>query len=170
MQKVQGLVLGAVLTFGGCDRAPTVPGAGEAATEVLYIESNDPTPGQNGILAYRRGGDGSLTSVPGSPFASGGVRPVSVGLAGDRLYVANQVADGAQSGATLPNYTGFTVGSGGQLTPIAGSTVTVVAQASPSQALVSPGRDIVFGADFLAPMAPTPQPSLARFGSLRKAR
>jgi hypothetical protein len=31
--------------------------------------------------------DGSLQPVPGSPFPSGGKNPVSIGLAGDKLYV-----------------------------------------------------------------------------------
>ena len=39
---------------------------------VLYVQNNSTTPGRNGILAYRRGQDGSLTMLPGSPFLTGG--------------------------------------------------------------------------------------------------
>ena len=47
---------------------------GEArAAHILYTETNDPRPGMNAILAYRRGTDGSLTPLPGSPFTTGGV-------------------------------------------------------------------------------------------------
>jgi 6-phosphogluconolactonase (cycloisomerase 2 family) len=37
---------------------------------VVYVESNDPT--GNAIFAFRRHDDGSLTPLPGSPFATGG--------------------------------------------------------------------------------------------------
>ncbi len=52
-------------------------GATDSATDagltgVLYTMSNDPTSGNNAIYAYRRGADGSLTPITGSPFATGG--------------------------------------------------------------------------------------------------
>jgi 6-phosphogluconolactonase (cycloisomerase 2 family) len=40
------------------------------ATGVVYVESNDPT--GNAIFAFNRHPDGSLTPLPGSPFAAGG--------------------------------------------------------------------------------------------------
>src|SRR5215207_3140636 len=57
-------------------------------------------------------GKGALTLV--DKVASGGDRPISLTLHEDLLYVLNE-------GGT-PNITGFTVGDGGQLTPLAGST------------------------------------------------
>ncbi len=39
---------------------------------VLYIESNNSVAGENAVLAYHRNSDGSLTPLPGSPFATGG--------------------------------------------------------------------------------------------------
>ena len=39
---------------------------------VVYVESNDPTAGKNGILAYRRDGAGKLTPLAKSPFLTGG--------------------------------------------------------------------------------------------------
>ncbi|MGH8907602.1 MAG: lactonase family protein [Egibacteraceae bacterium] len=179
---------------------------------VVYVGSNDPAPGGNAVLAYRRpqsgglsmlgsfptrgigvgnpagilgpddadqnvivnpdgtmlfavnGGsdtiavfdihaDGSLSHVDGSPFPSGGVQPVSLGLAGDRLYVVNKDQDPARpSTSARPNYTGFAVSGQGRLSPIDGSTVTVGEGASPTQALISPSGDLLFGADLLAGM------------------
>jgi 6-phosphogluconolactonase (cycloisomerase 2 family) len=107
--------------------------------------------GSNTIAVFHIASDGSLTPVTGSPFASGGIGPVSVGVAGNFLYVVNQDGDPAQDAAAgAPSYTAFTIGADGSLTPIAGSTVS--AGASPSVALVSPDSKILFGADFLAPV------------------
>lgn len=39
---------------------------------VVYVESNDPRPNSNGILAYGIAEDGSLKPLGGSPFATGG--------------------------------------------------------------------------------------------------
>ena len=55
---------------------PLVQGAHAAnpamPTGVLYVQNNSTTPGQNAVLGYRRGNDGSLTPLPGSPFLTGG--------------------------------------------------------------------------------------------------
>jgi DNA-binding beta-propeller fold protein YncE len=187
-----------------------------AAKNVLYVETNDITPGKNAILAFTRaadgsltplsgspfaiGGtgignptqglgpddsdqeifaspdhtrlfavnagsntvavldiaaDGSLTAVTGSPFPSGGISPVSVGLVGDFLYVVNQDGDPAQDAAAgAPNYTAFTVSAAGALTAIPSSTVA--AGAVPTVALPSPDGKLLFGADFLAPVKSVP--------------
>ena len=123
--------------------------------------------GSNSIAVFRIGGDGGLQDVAGSPFPSGGFQPVSLGLVGDVLTVANKNGDPAQASVEAnaqPNYTTFRVGRDGALLPT-GSTVT--ATASPSQAIAIPqseyrdlgafgydrergGDDLgfVFGADF----------------------
>ena len=101
--------------------------------------------GSNDIAVFHILPDGALTPVDGSPFPSGGLNPVSVGLAGDMLYVIHKSVDSMD---VLPNYTGFQVGSDGQLTPVPGSTVEVPALSSPTQALVSPDNSLLFGADF----------------------
>jgi DNA-binding beta-propeller fold protein YncE len=194
------------------------------ATNVVYVETNDITPGANAVLAFSRAANGSLTPLPGSPFAtggtgvgnptqglgpddsdqeivaspdhtrlfavnagsntiavldihpdgslsavagspfpSGGISPVSVGLAGSFLYVVNQDEDPAQDAAAgAPSYTAFTVGAAGTLTAVAGSTVS--AGVSPSVALVSGDGKLLFGADFLAPLKSVPpQPPLRAF-------
>src|SRR5437660_7834359 len=67
--------------------------------------------GSNDISAFRVSPRGlTLTSR----VASGGVRPISLTAHGDVLYVLNAGGDG--------NISGFTVGGGGALTAIAGST------------------------------------------------
>jgi DNA-binding beta-propeller fold protein YncE len=55
----------------------------------------------------------------------------------------------------------MSVAANGALTPIAGSSVQ--SGASPSQALISPDKKLLFGADFLAPAASPPQGSLRSF-------
>ena len=50
--------------------------AAELATPItqhaVYVETNDPRPNSNGILAYAIANDGSLRPIKGSPFATGG--------------------------------------------------------------------------------------------------
>ncbi len=118
--------------------------------------------GSNTIAVFDIKADGSLSAVAGSPFASGGRNPVSLTIAGNRLYVVNKNDDADQlPNADTPNYTGFTIEADGKLTPIAGSTVPVVAGGSPSQVLASNDGKLLFGADFFAPVV---QPGI---GSLR---
>jgi len=207
----------------GAPSAEVARTTGTASDGAVYVESNDPTPGRNSVLAYHRAADGSLTPlagspfltggtgvanptqmlgpddldqnivadrtrrllfvvnggsntiavlhinadwsltpVPGSPFPSAGSDPSSVGLAGDKVYVVNKAMDPAQ-GNGVPNYTGFTLAASGALTPVPGSTQTSVVGASPSQAYIDPTHTLLFGADFLAPTAPTPAGSLRAF-------
>ena len=96
-------------------------GAIQVADDGRYVLAVDA--GSNQISVLRIGDDGSLTPVPGSPFASGGVEPNSIAVSGDLVYVEN-------TGGTAPNYTGFWLGRDGQLTPIPNSTVAVAAGAS----------------------------------------
>ena len=65
-------------------------------------------------------------------FDSGGVRPISLTLHDDLLYVLNE-------GGT-PNITGFTVGEDGTLTPLAGSTQPLIGgtAADPAEVSFSP--------------------------------
>jgi 6-phosphogluconolactonase (cycloisomerase 2 family) len=102
----------------------------------------------NTISSFTINPDGSLTAV-GSPVASGGQDPVSIGVdynvltIGGSKYswvgVVNKNEDPNQniSGA-VPNFTTFTLSSTGELSPIAGSTVNLAAGSSPSQMLVLP--------------------------------
>jgi 6-phosphogluconolactonase (cycloisomerase 2 family) len=78
--------------------------------------------GSNQISVLRVNGDGSLTPVAGSPFASGGVEPNSIAVHGGLVYVSNLV-----SATVAPNYTGFFLTPWGRLQPIPNSTVTLPA-------------------------------------------
>ncbi|APR82535.1 Hypothetical protein A7982_07884 [Minicystis rosea] len=120
--------------------------------------------GSNTVAVFRIAPDGALHAVPGSPFDSGGVNPVSVGVAGKYLVVVNKAQDPAQRSSTrLPNYTVFTIAPSGALRPVPGSTVETVPGASPTQAQISPDVSLVFGADLLAPLAPEPAGALRSF-------
>jgi 6-phosphogluconolactonase (cycloisomerase 2 family) len=105
-------------------------------------------PGSNTIAVFHIAPDGGLTHVSGSPFPSGGVNPVSVGLSRDTLVVVNKAMDPNQTGHS-PNYASFRVSPDGQLGSTPLSVKNVVAGSSPSQALISAGKTVIFGADFL---------------------
>lgn len=120
--------------------------------------------GSNTIAVFDIADDGRLRQVPGSPFSSGGRSPVSLTIAGNRLYVVNSNGDADQlPNADSPNYTGFTIGSNGSLTPIPGSTVPVIKDSFPSQVLASNDGTLLFGVDFLAPLAQPGSGSLRSF-------
>ena len=102
--------------------------------------------GSGTVSVMRIQADGSLLPAPGSPFASGGITPVSVGIAGSRLYVVNTSGDSALG--IPPNYTGFAINADGSLTPIPGSTQNTDYGDGPTQALTTPRGDFLFGADF----------------------
>ncbi|MEO7152907.1 MAG: beta-propeller fold lactonase family protein [Burkholderiaceae bacterium] len=104
--------------------------------------------GSNTIAVFRIHADGSLAAVAGSPFPSGGINPVSVGVARDTLVVVNKAMDPRQSATSLPNYTSFHFAPDGRIDPVPLSTVTVGPTNSPSQALISANQRLVFGADF----------------------
>jgi 6-phosphogluconolactonase (cycloisomerase 2 family) len=93
--------------------------------------------GSNEISALRSDGTGlSLTDTA----PSNGVHTISLTVHGDLLYVLN-----AGSGSSAGNISGFTVGNGGSLTALAGSTRPLSAPAvGPAQVQFSPdGRTLV---------------------------
>src|SRR5256885_5826243 len=100
--------------------------------------------GSNTIAGFTINADGTLTTVSGSPFPSGGQDPASVGLMDDSgllfLVAVNKNEDPAQNiGGDVPNYTTFTVNGDGSLTMNPGSTVDLPADSSPTQALIRSG-------------------------------
>ena len=103
-------------------------GAIRTADDGQYLLAVDA--GSNQISVLRIGADGSLTPVPGSPFASGGVEPDSIAVNNGLVYVSNTGAGGT-------NYTGFTLSWGGQLRPIPGSTVTLPDGSGPGDVVLN---------------------------------
>jgi 6-phosphogluconolactonase (cycloisomerase 2 family) len=98
--------------------------ADQKAHNIVYVESNDPA--GNAILAYSRAGDGSLTSLPGSPFETGGLgdgpsfslgpydsdQEVIVNPAQTMLFAVNGGSD---------TIAVFSINNDGSLTPVQGS-------------------------------------------------
>lgn len=74
--------------------------------------------GSNQISVLRTNRDGSLIRVPGSPVSSGGVKPVSIAVHDQLVYVAND-GDATHSA----NYTGFFLTPFGQLVRLPRATV-----------------------------------------------
>src|SRR5689334_11186137 len=88
--------------------------------------------GSNEISVLRIRPDGSLRAAEGSPIASNGVDPVSIGVHGDLVYVAN-AGPGSAAGDT--NYTGFRLNPGGHLRAIPDSTYVLPNDSKPGQIL-----------------------------------
>jgi DNA-binding beta-propeller fold protein YncE len=121
-----------------------------AGTRLFAVNS-----GSNTIAVFVIRRDGSLVHVPGSPFPSGGINPVSVGLAGDLLAVVNMNDDEFQDPRrALPNYTTFRVTPRGRLLPIPRAAVPVPNGSEPSQALLTRDGRLLFGADFAFSVPP----------------
>ena len=119
---------GSPFAVGGAGLGTGIPsqGAIQVADHGRYLLAVDA--GSNQISVSRIQDDGSLIPVPGSPFASDGVEPVSVAIHHRLVYVANAGAGGS-------NYTGFTLERGGSLEPLAGSTVALPDGSGPGDVL-----------------------------------
>jgi 6-phosphogluconolactonase (cycloisomerase 2 family) len=98
--------------------------------------------GSNQISVLRIGHDGSLSPAKGSPVASGGVDPVSIGVHHHLVYVAN-AGPGGSVGDT--NYTGFRLDGGGRLRPIPDSTYVLPNDSKPGQILFNRDGNRVAG-------------------------
>ena len=108
-------------------------GAGLASQGALQISPNGRfllavDAGSNQISVLRIKPNGTLRQVPGGIIASGGVLPVSVAIHRALVYVANAGTGGS-------NYTGFRLGRGGRLHPLAGSTVNLPDGSQPGDVL-----------------------------------
>src|SRR6266699_1874120 len=108
-------------------------GAGLASQGALQISPDGQfliaaDAGSNQISVLRIDEDGSLRLVRGGVVSSGGVRPVSVAIHQDLVYVANAGTGGS-------NYTGFRLGPDGRLAPIAGSAVALPDGSQPGDVL-----------------------------------
>jgi 6-phosphogluconolactonase (cycloisomerase 2 family) len=99
-------------------------------------------PGSDSVAVFRKGDDGMLTPVPGSPFPSGGPAPLSLTIHGDLVYVANQ-APPLASPSAAPNLVGFRMDRGGRLTTITNSTIAFPVGHGPAQVEFSPDGEVV---------------------------
>ncbi len=107
----------------------------------------------NTIAGFTINADGTLTTLPGSPYASGGQDPASLGLLPSvgLMVVANKNEDPNQDiGADLPNFTTFAQNADGSLTMNAGSTFDLTADCSPAQAMIRTRGHFMFGMEFKA--------------------
>jgi 6-phosphogluconolactonase (cycloisomerase 2 family) len=120
--------------------------------------------GSHTISVFDINTDGTLKPVAGSPFPSGGLNPVSIGVVGSRLYVINK-SDDADPATTdpAPTYAVFDVAASGALTAVPGAAITTTSGASPAHALVAPGQRLLFVDDFLAFQGATPRGTLRAF-------
>ncbi|MEO5891746.1 MAG: hypothetical protein ABIQ31_15975 [Ferruginibacter sp.] len=119
--------------------------------------------GSNTIAVFDIHGNGTLNHVQGSPFPSGGENPVSIAISGNYLYVVNKSQDPQKKVSLLPNYTAFTIGGNGSLTPVPGSKFETSEGVSPSQVLISVNQKFAFGTDFLGFMSSPPKGTLRSF-------
>jgi 6-phosphogluconolactonase (cycloisomerase 2 family) len=99
-------------------------------------------PGSNTIAVFNIANGGKLEAVADSPFASGGVTPLSVTVHDDLVYVANQAVDFVNPNRK-PNITGFRISADGKLVPIPGSTIEFVRGQGPAQVEFSPKGGIL---------------------------
>ena len=101
------------------------------------------------IAVFKIQSDGNLIPVKGSPFPSGGKNPVSLGLAGNYLYVVNKNEDpGRDMTKTRPNYTGFRVSEKGSFKPIPNSIIELsTSSRSPTQVLIVNNK-FIYDGDF----------------------
>lgn len=141
---------------GGTGLANVTQGLGPDDSDQEVIASPDGrllfavNQGSNSIAVFRIRENGSLRRV--GTYDSGGTQPVSLGLSGDHLYVANRGDALQNQTATIaPNYTAFNVGEHGALSPIPGSTVTLPIGLSPAQTLISHDGRFLFGDNFAIP-------------------
>ena len=108
--------------------------------------------GSNSIAVFHiRPHDGSLEPTEGSPFPSGGINPVSIGLQGDQIVIINQDLDPAQNATgTSPSIVTRHVTEDGRIVEFpANITSPLPVGSAPSQALTANDRPFVFDAEFL---------------------
>ena len=101
-------------------------GALQQSADGKYLLAVDA--GSDQISVLRIGPDGDLRLVRDGLVSSGGSQPVSIGVHGGLVYVAN-------AGNDRSNYTGFTLNGGGHLRPLDGSTVALPEGSEPGDVL-----------------------------------
>lgn len=90
--------------------------------------------------------DGSLSPVLGSPFPSGGISPISIGVRGDQVVIVNQDQDPSQvvAGSTANIVTRHIAPNGALFALPSDTTFPLPAGTAPTQALVANDGPFVF--------------------------
>jgi 6-phosphogluconolactonase len=104
-------------------------GALQRSSDGRYLVAADAGSNQVSVLQIKP--DGGLRLLHDGVVSSGGSTPVSVAVHGGLVYVANAGTDDS-------NLTGFTLNPGGQLRPLADSTVSLASNAQPGDVLFNP--------------------------------
>jgi 6-phosphogluconolactonase (cycloisomerase 2 family) len=108
-------------------------GAVQVSSDGRYVIAVDAGSNQVSVLRIRRGGALRLVDI----VSSRGVKPVSVAEHDGLVYVAN-------SGPGASSYTGFALNRGGDLDPLAGSSVSLPDDAQPGDVLFnSTGTNLI---------------------------
>jgi 6-phosphogluconolactonase (cycloisomerase 2 family) len=108
--------------------------------------------GSNSVAVFRVHHDGALELVHHAAFDSGGTEPVSLAIAGGRLYVVNRGDEvQGQSGTIAPTITVFNIGRNGELHQDFAATTTLPLGLSPSQILISSTGHLAFVDTFTPP-------------------
>lgn len=111
----------------------------DTAKQLVFMVSA----GSNEVSSYAISGQN--VSLVGTVL-SGGIRPVSLAVRGDRLYVLNAGVEGADS-----NIATFRIGEDGQLSPVRGGIRALAAGArNPTQIEFAPDKPILIEVDTLA--------------------
>ncbi|OQP42751.1 hypothetical protein A4H97_11335 [Niastella yeongjuensis] len=101
--------------------------------------------GDNTISVFAIQPGGTLKLVPGAPFSSNGETPVSIAQWKQYFIVLNKSDNPGVPSSSAPNYSVFTLGSNGTLTPV--SKMEVRWGISPGQVLASRTGPFVYGAN-----------------------
>jgi 6-phosphogluconolactonase (cycloisomerase 2 family) len=108
--------------------------------------------GSNSVAVFDVHHDGSLYLVHDAAVSSGGTEPVSLAIAGDRLYVLNRGDEvQGQTGTIAPTITVFNIEQNGVLEQDVAATTTLPLGLSPSQILISSNSHFAFLDTFTPP-------------------
>ncbi len=131
---------GSPFDAGGVGTGTGLPsqGAVQIADNGRYLLAVDA--GSNQISVLRINYGGTLDRVSGGTVSSGGIKPDSIAVHGNLVYVAN-------SGAGGSNYTGFILAPWGHLYPLRGSTVTLPDGSAPGDVLFNSDGDRLVGTE-----------------------
>ena len=151
----------------GINNPAHVAGPNESDNEIKI--SNDgrfllaANSGSNTIAVFSINADGSLTTVPGSPFPSGGETPVSMDMWKNFVIVLNKSDNPLQPAAQKPNYTVLQLQNDGSLTTVPGGKFELPEGSSPAQVITSKINPYVYGTAYLSNQLTPPQSTLHAF-------